>query len=131
MLSRNNCSSFDICCFQDILSRRATTITHEEEKGSTFSKATFSTSDSATDISIDDPDFWKKWAKKAEIEEIDETMKLMMVEPRNRRKIDRFGGSGQEGLDPAAVSDLDTSSDSDTEKPAGTRSREQRIKVGF
>ena len=113
------------------MSRRATTITHEEEKGSTFSKATFSTSDSATDISIDDPDFWKKWAKKAEIEEIDETMKLMMVEPRNRRKIDRFGGSGQEGLGPAAVSDLDTSSDSDTEKPAGTRSREQRIKVGF
>ena len=50
--------------YQDILSRRATTITHEEEKGSTFSKASFSTADSATEISIDDPDFWKKWAKK-------------------------------------------------------------------
>ena len=86
--------SWLIIIFQDILSRRATTITHAEEKGSTFSKATFSTSDSATDISIDDPDFWKKWAKKAEIEEIDETMKLMMVEPRNRRKIDRLGGGG-------------------------------------
>ena len=30
---------------EDILSRRATTITHAEEKGSTFSKASFSTSD--------------------------------------------------------------------------------------
>ena len=51
--------------------KRSTTITHQEEKGSTFSKATFQTSDSATDIDINDPDFWKKWAKKAEIEEVD------------------------------------------------------------
>ena len=117
---------------EDILSRRATTITHQEEKGSTFSKASFTTADSATDISIDDPDFWKKWAKKAEIEEIDETMKLMMVEPRNRKRVERLGNN-PETVDPSAVSDLDSSSDSDaTEKPinreTGGRSREQRIK---
>jgi chromodomain-helicase-DNA-binding protein 7 len=119
---------------EDILMRRATTITHQEEKGSTFSKASFTTSDSATDISIDDPDFWKKWAKKAEIEEIDETMKLMMVEPRNRKRVDRLGNN-PETVDPNTVSDLDSSSDSDaTEKPSminretGGRSREQRIK---
>jgi len=126
---------------EDILSRRATTITHEEEKGSTFSKASFTTADSATDISIDDPDFWKKWAKKAEIEEIDETMKLMMVEPRNRKRVERLGNN-PETVDPNTVSDLDSSSDSDAaesssgnNKPSpminretGGRSREQRIK---
>ena len=37
---------------EDILSRRATTITHEEEKGSNFSKATFQTADSNTGKSI-------------------------------------------------------------------------------
>jgi chromodomain-helicase-DNA-binding protein 7 len=127
---------------EDILMRRATTITHQEEKGSTFSKASFTTADSATDISIDDPDFWKKWAKKAEIEEIDETMKLMMVEPRNRKRVDRLGNN-PETVDPNTVSDLDSSSDSDGgggggEKASsrgggetammGGRSREQRIK---
>lgn len=119
---------------EDILMRRATTITHQEEKGSTFFKASFTTADSATDISIDDPDFWKKWAKKAEIEEIDETMKLMMVEPRNRKRVDRLGNN-PETVDPSTVSDLDSSSDSDSaEKPTirgesvGGRSRDQRIK---
>jgi chromodomain-helicase-DNA-binding protein 7 len=125
---------------EDILSRRATTITHQEEKGSTFSKASFTTADSATDISIDDPDFWKKWAKKAEIEEIDETMKLMMVEPRNRKRVERLGNN-PETVDPNTVSDLDSSSDSDAaetsggggkpqmiNRETGGRSREQRIK---
>merc|ERR1719209_2539306 len=72
---------------EDILMKRAHVITHQEEKGSTFSKATFQTNDSATDISIDDPDFWKKWAKKAQIEEVDEKTRLMMVEPRKRTQI--------------------------------------------
>merc|ERR1719410_233789 len=77
---------------EDILMKRSTVITHQEEKGSSFSKATFQTSDSATDISIDDPDFWKKWAKKAQIEEIDETTQLMMVEPRKRKQINYSKG---------------------------------------
>ena len=62
---------------QDILSKRARTITHEEEKGSTFSKASFTTTDTATDISIDDPDFWKKWAKKVRmIKQDEENLKI-------------------------------------------------------
>ena len=100
--------------------KRSTTITHQEEKGSTFSKATFQTSDSATDIDINDPDFWKKWAKKAEIEEVDENMQLMMVEPRKRKQVDYNNESNQ------LPSDLDTS-DEDSEQGGG-RGKDQRIR---
>merc|ERR1719509_668787 len=72
---------------EDILLKRSQVITHQEEKGSTFSKATFASAETDQDISIDDPDFWKKWAKKAQIEEIDEKTQLMMVEPRQRKQI--------------------------------------------
>ena len=99
--------------------KRSTVITHQEEKGSSFSKATFQTSDSATDISIDDPDFWKKWAKKAQIEEIDEATQLMMVEPRKRKQVDYNNESNQ------LPSDLDSSED---DEDLGTRSRDQRIR---
>ena len=98
--------------------KRAHVITHQEEKGSTFSKATFQTNDSATDISIDDPDFWKKWAKKAQIEEVDETTQLMMVEPRQRKQINYSKGE-------ALPSDLDSSDDDEDRE---SRSRDQRIK---
>ena len=37
-----------------------------EGKGSTFSKASFVT-DEASDINVDDPDFWQKWAEKAKL----------------------------------------------------------------
>ena len=84
--------------------------TGQGKAGGSFAKATFASADTA-DISVDDPDFWAKWAKKAEIEEIDEKTKLMMVEPRSRKKIQRFGG--HENLDPAQCSDLDSSDDSD------------------
>ena len=105
----------DKFCEEDIdsiLERRATTVTVDQgQTGGSFAKATFASADTA-DIAIDDPDFWSKWAKKAEIEEIDEKTRLMMVEPRSRKKIDRFGG--HDNLDPRNVSDLD-SSDSDSE----------------
>lgn len=59
-------------CEEDIdqiLQRRATTITIESEgKGSTFSKASFVASENRNDISLDDPEFWQKWAKKADID---------------------------------------------------------------
>lgn len=61
----------DDFCEEDIdhiLSRRTTVIQHESEKGSSFSKASFSASSNRSDIELDDPDFWKKWAKKAEID---------------------------------------------------------------
>uniref|UniRef100_S4RNB3 Chromodomain helicase DNA binding protein 9 n=1 Tax=Petromyzon marinus TaxID=7757 RepID=S4RNB3_PETMA len=59
-------------CEEDIdqiLQRRTHTITIESEgKGSTFAKASFVASGNRTDISLDDPNFWQKWAKKAEID---------------------------------------------------------------
>lgn len=59
-------------CEEDIdqiLQRRATTITIESEgKGSTFSKASFVASENRTDIALDDPEFWQKWAQKADID---------------------------------------------------------------
>ena len=61
----------DDFCEEDIdqiLSRRTTVIQHESEKGSSFSKASFSASANRSDIDLEDPDFWKKWAKKAEID---------------------------------------------------------------
>ena len=85
-------------CEEDIdsiLERRAKTVTIEGNKaGGSFSKATFASAETETDINLDDPDFWNKWAKKAEIEQIDENTKLMMVEPRSRKKTARlFGGT--------------------------------------
>ncbi|GAA6090002.1 chromodomain-helicase-DNA-binding protein 7, partial [Tachysurus ichikawai] len=59
-------------CEEDIdqiLQRRTQTITIESEgKGSTFAKASFVSSGNRTDISLEDPDFWQKWAKKAELD---------------------------------------------------------------
>ena len=104
----------DKFCEEDIdsiLESRATTVTVEGGKaGGSFAKATFASADT-TDISLDDPDFWSKWAKKADIEEVDESTRLMMVEPRSRKKIQRFGG--HENLDPREVSELDSSDDDD------------------
>lgn len=37
-------------------------------KGSTFAKASFSSSGARDDIDINDPEFWQKWAKKADVE---------------------------------------------------------------
>uniref|UniRef100_A0A3P8WBG2 Helicase C-terminal domain-containing protein n=1 Tax=Cynoglossus semilaevis TaxID=244447 RepID=A0A3P8WBG2_CYNSE len=60
-------------CEEDIdqiLQRRTQTITIQSEgKGSTFAKvASFISSGNRTDISLDDPNFWQKWAKIAEVE---------------------------------------------------------------
>uniref|UniRef100_A0A1I8BKH6 MBD domain-containing protein n=1 Tax=Meloidogyne hapla TaxID=6305 RepID=A0A1I8BKH6_MELHA len=52
-----------------ILERRAQTIKLEPGvKGSTFAKASFTFSHNRDDIDISDPDFWSKWAKKANID---------------------------------------------------------------
>ena len=112
---------------EDILQRRTTTITVEGAKaGGSFAKASFASADTA-DIAIDDPDFWSKWAKKAEIEEVDEKKSLMMSEPRSRKKIQRFGG--HDAIDPREVSELDTSSDSD-EEGGVRRGRSKSTKKG-
>ncbi len=105
----------DKFCEEDIehiLQRRTQTVTVESEKaGGSFSKASFASADTTGDIDIDDPDFWAKWAKKAEIEEVDEKTKLMVAEPRSRKKLQRFGGN--DALNPDDCSELDSSSDSD------------------
>lgn len=65
----------DDFCEEDIdqiLQSRSHVVKLEQgEKNSTFSKATFSISDTRNDISLDDPDFWQKWAKKAGVEQVD------------------------------------------------------------
>ncbi|KAK9764864.1 hypothetical protein K7432_007289 [Basidiobolus ranarum] len=83
-------------CEEDIdqiLQRRTTVIKHEtNEKGSVFSKATFSVGNS-DDVDIDDPDFWDKLAKKAnmDVEEDELDNPLIIHEPRLRRQVQRFG----------------------------------------
>ncbi|XP_035007174.2 chromodomain-helicase-DNA-binding protein 6 isoform X1 [Hippoglossus stenolepis] len=79
-------------CEEDIdqiLQRRTQTITIETEgKGSTFAKASFTSSGNRTDISLDDPNFWQKWAKIAEVE-IDsksEKESLVIDTPRVRKQ---------------------------------------------
>lgn len=110
---------------EDILLRRTTTVTIDGgQAGGSFAKASFASADTA-DIAIDDPDFWAKWAKKAEIEEVDEKASLMMVEPRSRKKIQRFGG--HDAVDPRDVSDLDSSSDSDEDGVRRGRSKSKKV----
>lgn len=57
-------------CEEDIdqiLQRRTQVVQIEAGvKGSTFAKASFNMSANRTDIDIDDPNFWQKWAKKAD-----------------------------------------------------------------
>ena len=61
----------DQFCTEDIdqILQRRTQTEHIEvgEKGSTFSKASFAATGTRDDIDINDPDFWQKWAKKAEV----------------------------------------------------------------
>jgi len=59
-------------CEEDIehILQQRTHVRHIESgvKGSTFAKASFNMSTNRSDINIDDPQFWQKWAKKAEID---------------------------------------------------------------
>ena len=122
----------DKFCEEDIdkiLQQRATVIQIEGgEKGSTFSKASFSTSETRSDISIDDPEFWQKWAKKAEID-IESTIPKddrIIYEPRRRTQTRRYGGPDdvlEEGSDYS-------SSDSDDEKNGKKGKKSKRGKEG-
>ncbi|KAL0970047.1 hypothetical protein UPYG_G00236430 [Umbra pygmaea] len=82
-------------CGEDIdqiLQSRATTRNIESlsQKGSTFSKASFVTSQSRSNIEIDDPEFWEKWAKKAKVDPETLTLKkmdsLVINQPRMRKQ---------------------------------------------
>lgn len=116
----------DTFCEEDIdciLSRRTQVITLEQgEKGSTFSKASFIGTQAREDIDIDDPDFWKKWARKAEIDvdEMGDKNELVMNEPRRRTQIKRYGHD-EAMMD---ISDLESSTDTDEEgNNVGDRTR--------
>eukprot|EP00842_Homolaphlyctis_polyrhiza_P001258 jgi/Hompol1/2132/HPOL_002827-RA len=86
-------------CDEDIdqiLERRTQVIRHDnsEEKSSIFSKASFQAPGSAADVDVNDPDFWDKVAKQAQLQIADDTVPeefLIIDVPRNRRQVSRFG----------------------------------------
>uniref|UniRef100_A0A8U8C8C9 DNA helicase n=1 Tax=Geospiza parvula TaxID=87175 RepID=A0A8U8C8C9_GEOPR len=104
-------------CEEDIdqiLQRRTQTITIQSEgKGSTFAKASFVASGNRTDISLDDPNFWQKWAK---IAELDTDESLVIDRPRVRKQTKHYNSFEEDEL--MEFSELDSDSD---ERP--TRSR--------
>ncbi|KAK6294355.1 hypothetical protein J4Q44_G00351850 [Coregonus suidteri] len=82
-----------------ILQRRTKTITIESEgRGSTFAKASFVASGNRTDISLDDPNFWDKWAKKAEIDmdTANDRNSLVIDTPRVRKQTRPFSATKDE-----------------------------------
>ncbi|CAG0886234.1 unnamed protein product [Cyprideis torosa] len=102
----------DKFCEEDIdqiLERRTQVIQMTQDEGSSFSKASFAQSENRSDISIDDPDFWSKWAKKADIDEEVGKPQLIIKEPRRRTQVKRFGNDDLQ----LEVSELDSSEDSD------------------
>ncbi|CAD0196208.1 unnamed protein product [Chrysodeixis includens] len=122
----------DKFCEEDIemiLARRTQVIQMESEKGSTFSKASFAAADQRSDIDIRDPDFWNKWAKKAEIDttEKKEDVDLIVTEPRKRTVIKRYGHDDG----PMEMSDMEVTPDSDEdEEGISLRSKRKKDKLG-
>ncbi|XP_076869918.1 chromodomain-helicase-DNA-binding protein 6 isoform X3 [Brachyhypopomus gauderio] len=109
-------------CEEDIdqiLQRRTQTITIQTEgKGSTFAKASFVSSGNRTDISLDDPNFWQKWAKIAELE-IDskaEKESLVIDTPRVRKQTRHYNSFEDDEL--MEFSELDSDSE---ERPCRSR----------
>ncbi|XP_068456612.1 chromodomain-helicase-DNA-binding protein 8 isoform X2 [Clinocottus analis] len=108
-------------CEEDIdqiLQRRATTITIESEgKGSTFSKASFVASENRNDIALDDPEFWQKWAKKADIdmETMNRKNTLVIDTPRVRKQTRQYSTLRGEG------GDLSDAESDDEYPPANSR----------
>ena len=102
-------------CEEDIdqiLTNRATTIKHEAGvKGSTFSKATFAgAADNRMDIDINDPDFWEKWARKADLDlDALTANKLIIEQPRVRKQTQRYTGAP---VDDHLMDELGSDSDS-------------------
>ncbi|KAG4093180.1 SNF2 family N-terminal domain-containing protein [Neocallimastix lanati (nom. inval.)] len=90
-------------CEEDIdqiLERRATVVRHDTgERSSIFSKATFSVSQNDEDVDVNDTNFWDKFAKKANLEEVyepSESEKLIVFERRHRKQVQRFGIQNEE-----------------------------------
>jgi chromodomain-helicase-DNA-binding protein 7 len=112
----------DKFCEEDIdniLSKRSTVIQIEGgEKGSTFSKASFQSTDT-NEISIDDPEFWQKWAKKADIdveEKLNPKDERIIYEPRRRTQTRRFDGGEKAELLESDYSSDNNSTDADNDQ---------------
>uniref|UniRef100_A0A8C7LDT1 Chromodomain helicase DNA binding protein 7 n=1 Tax=Oncorhynchus kisutch TaxID=8019 RepID=A0A8C7LDT1_ONCKI len=120
-------------CEEDIdqiLLRRTQTITIESEgKGSTFAKASFVAAGNRTDISLEDPDFWQKWAKKAELdmEAINGRNTLVIDTPRVRKQTRHYSSMKEDEL--AEFSELE--SDGENEKPLTKLRRPQDRAHGY
>ncbi|XP_059022363.1 chromodomain-helicase-DNA-binding protein 7 isoform X5 [Mustela lutreola] len=119
-------------CEEDIdqiLLRRTHTITIESEgKGSTFAKASFVASGNRTDISLDDPNFWQKWAKKAEldIDALNGRNNLVIDTPRVRKQTRLYSAVKEDEL--MEFSDLESDSE---EKPCTKLRRPQDRSQGY
>ncbi|XP_036292893.1 chromodomain-helicase-DNA-binding protein 7 isoform X3 [Pipistrellus kuhlii] len=119
-------------CEEDIdqiLLRRTHTITIESEgKGSTFAKASFVASGNRTDISLDDPNFWQKWAKKAEldIDALNGRNNLVIDTPRVRKQTRLYSAVKEDEL--MEFSDLESDSE---EKPCVKPRRPQDRSQGY
>uniref|UniRef100_A0A8C2TJX6 Chromodomain helicase DNA binding protein 7 n=1 Tax=Coturnix japonica TaxID=93934 RepID=A0A8C2TJX6_COTJA len=119
-------------CEEDIdqiLLRRTHTITIESEgKGSTFAKASFVASGNRTDISLDDPNFWQKWAKKAEldIDALNGRNNLVIDTPRVRKQTRLYSAVKEDEL--MEFSDLESDSE---EKPSTKPRRPQDKSQGY
>lgn len=73
---------------EQILERRATVIqVAGESKGSTFAKASFNAEISGDQVDIDDPDFWQKWAKSANVSATPATTDFIGDRPRIRKQV--------------------------------------------
>uniref|UniRef100_A0A8C6UD48 DNA helicase n=1 Tax=Neogobius melanostomus TaxID=47308 RepID=A0A8C6UD48_9GOBI len=109
-------------CEEDIdqiLQRRTQTITIQTEgKGSTFAKASFVSSGNRTDISLDDPNFWQKWAKIAEWRSTPDinAESLVIDTPRVRKQTRHYNSFEDDEL--MEFSELDSDSE---DRPCRTR----------
>lgn len=113
-------------CEEDIdqiLERRTQVIQIESQgKGSTFAKASFVSSKGEEDIDIDDPDFWQKWAKKAELDvDLMNKDNRIIDAPRQRKQTKRYGNEDGD----FELSDLDL--EEDDEAPLPRRSSWTRV----
>ncbi|KAJ3355013.1 hypothetical protein HDU83_004184 [Entophlyctis luteolus] len=97
-------ASNDFCeeDIDQILTRRTQVIRHDntQEKSSIFSKATFASSEETVDIN--DPEFWDKVAKRAELhiaETPDGAPELIVDTVRARKQVQRFGDQFIEDVD--------------------------------
>ncbi|KAM8851002.1 LOW QUALITY PROTEIN: chromodomain-helicase-DNA-binding protein 7 [Spinachia spinachia] len=121
-------------CEEDIdqiLQRRTHTITIESEgKGSTFAKASFVAAGNRTDISLEDPDFWQKWAKKAELDldAMNGRNTLVIDTPRVRKQTRHFSSAKDDEM--LEFSELESDED-EPSKPTSKPRRPQDKTQGY